>query len=276
MRIAALAMLVGGLACPLAHSSGVESVIFGSPSTLVLDAGVVHRNQFLFETGGAAEIRPALPDQLPRNSPPNGYKRLDNGHQLLTFASIVEYPGAGVVFAGEVIEVDADWTYVRRRLSAAEYPELKSINVNAVTVDPAEPDWLLFSIAHSAYIAGSAPFNRYYPGDVIRYEGDRFVVVLRNPAMRGRNINALDVRDVGGVRYEVVSFESGAAFSGLAGNLQYGRSDIVARGSANQWLLIDRTSVRHPALAGLGINALDMVLGPVPDALFIDRFEADD
>jgi hypothetical protein len=112
-----------------------------SASLHLPDPGQVLRRQFIEDDGESSAILPSS-GVLPVNSLPNAYKGLANGHHLLSFAHATEYPGAPrALYPGDVIEVDAGFSFHSFRLDALTAVGFdRRINVNAVTVDPANPD----------------------------------------------------------------------------------------------------------------------------------------
>jgi hypothetical protein len=234
------------------------------------DTGEVLRLQFVEDDGETLTVFPS-PGALPTNSLPNAYKGLPNGHHLLSFAHATGYPGAPrALFPGDVIEVDAGFSFQSFRLDALTATDFdRRININAVTIDPANPDHLLISLANSATI-GSEP---YFSADVIRYNGSDFLLHFDGTPLAGRNINALDAHQSGTVQYLGVSFEAGGNLAGIS----YSSSDILAlavTASGQSWMVLDRPGERHPGIKGrLKLQALSVAFEAVPDRLFHDRFQ---
>lgn len=249
------------------HWRGSFSASLHSP-----DPGQVVRRQFVEDDGNTLAIL-SSPGMLPVNSLPNAYKGLANGHHLLSFAHATEYPGAPrALFPGDVIEVDAGFSFQSFRLDALTAVGFdRRINVNAVTVDPANPDHLLLSLANSGPI-GSEPF---LPSDILRYDGSSFFLHYDGIPIAGRNINALDARLSDGQQQFTISFESGGTIAGI----NYSSSDILTLsigGAGQTWSIFDRPGQRHAALWGRQkLQALGVTFEPLPDQIFRDRFQVE-
>jgi hypothetical protein len=236
------------------------------------DPGQVLRRQFVEDDGKSLTVF-SSPGVLPVNSLPNAYKGLANGHHLLSFAHATEYPGAPrALFPGDVIEVDAGFSFLSFRLDALTAVGFdRRINVNAVTVNPANSSHLLISLAHSATI-GSSP---YLPSDIIGYNGSSFSLHYDGLPLAGRNINALDARLSAGQQQFTISFESGGTIAGV----NYSSSDILTLsigGAGQTWSIFDRPGQRHAALWGRQkLQALGVTFEPLPDQIFRDRFQVE-
>lgn len=268
---AAASLLAALFACGPVMASGWEELRMSfSASTELPSAGPILRRQLVREENSS--LIAFLPSTaLPTHLVPNAYKRLSNGHLLLSFAHATSYPGAPrALYPGDVIEVDGGFSFHSIRLDALTTANFdRRININAVSVDPANPDHLLISLAHSATI-GSEP---YLPADIIRYDGSQFFLHFDGIPLAGRNINSLDAHASGGVEYLAVSFEAGGTLAGI----RYSSSDILAlaiSGAGQSWFVFDRPGDRHTGIKGrLKLEALGVAFEAVPDRLFHDRFQ---
>jgi hypothetical protein len=264
---------------PSAEAQWDEVVVSYSADTPAPGGQVLSNQLVPWSTLGISGVPFPPGNVLPRNARPNGYKRLPNGHHLLTFSNVVELggvPGVGFVFPGDIIELDSDWEFVTFRLRMDTVGGFNAfyrhINVNAISIDPVDPSILFFSIDRSAALQG----GNFLAGDIITYSGTPPLgFVLDGQTIIGRNINALDVADFDGQRYFAVAFESGGTVQGKAYS---SHSVMVATPNATAtdwvWFPMPNTSNLTPnASSNLKVEAFSMNLVTAPDGLFRDRFQ---
>ncbi len=187
----------------------------------------------------------------------DGY-HVEAGLQYYSFDVDTRVNGAGVL-KSDVIRCNDFNCSTFSYFFDSQALNLKHININAFSLDPANGD-LIFSIDSASMIAG----NAYLASDLIRYDGTAFSleygpIVVTN-ITKYRNIDAFSYTDNG--KY-LVSFATDGVLNDI---YEYDIASTI-------WSIAYTPTTLGDSYNPLNINSLMIFTQPVPELLFSDGFE---
>lgn len=223
-------------------------------------------------------VRELSDTTLSKESPPviaaargvqiDGFHRDNAGLQYYSFNNDLTL-GTGLLLKSDIIRCDNPTCSAYSVVFNDTLQNLKNINIDAFTFDPANGD-LLFSIEAAGTIDGT----NYTASDVIRYDGSSYALFYNGATSSGaigadKNIDALSVL-AGGTM--LISLASDGNHQ--AGGFSYLNSDILSYDIANStWSFAYRPITLTTSYGASAINLVS--LGVIPeDLIFKNGFEA--